>query len=91
MADFRKSLLLAAMTLAIGVGTASAQTPTCTATLGNPPQLRSEGQTELTGAIVLVCSDLPASSVNFDVTLNNGTVPITSRAEELTVTVTPAG
>src|SRR5277367_1107908 len=81
MADFRKSLLLAAMTLTFGVGMASAQSAgTCAATTGVPPSLRAEGEAELTGAIVLACQDLPAPvTVNFDITLNNGTVPITSR------------
>lgn len=81
MADFRKSLLLAAMTLTFGVGMASAQSEgTCAATTGVPPSLRAEGEAELTGVIVLACQALPADvTVNFDITLNNGTVPITSR------------
>ena len=88
MADFRKSLLLAAVALVGIVGTASAQTaPACAGTVGAPPSLRSEGQTELTGAIVLNCTNLTASTVNFDVTLNNGTVPITSPAGEAVVQV----
>jgi hypothetical protein len=92
MADFRKSLLLAAAALVVGVGTASAQTPgTCAGTTGAPPTLRSEGQTELTGSIVLSCSDVSTGSVNFDVTLNNGTVPITSRSGEALVSINNGG
>ncbi len=80
MADFRKSLVLAAAVLALGV-TASAQTYSCTGTTGAPPVLRSEGNTELTGSIVITCNNVPAGgvTVNLDLTLNNGTVPITSR------------
>jgi len=80
MADFRKSLLLAAMALAVGVGTASAQTAgTCAGTTGAPPDLRAEGTEELTGSIVLQCNAVQAGTVNFDVTINGGTIPITSR------------
>jgi len=81
MADFRKSLLLAAMALAVGVGTASAQQPTCssTGTAISPPTLRAEGQEELTGAIVLTCSNLPAESVNLAINLNGGFASISSR------------
>jgi hypothetical protein len=80
MADFRKGLVLAAAVLALGV-TASAQQYSCTGTTGAPPVLRSEGNTELTGSIVITCNNVPAGgvTVNFDLTLNNGTVPITSR------------
>jgi hypothetical protein len=86
MADFRKSLLLAAVAFVGIVGTASAQT--CAGTVGAPPELRSEGQTELTGAIVLNCTGLlTPTTVNLDVTLNNGTVPITSPAGEAVVQV----
>jgi hypothetical protein len=88
MADFRKSLLLAAAALVVSVGAASAQV--CTGTVGAPPDLRSEGQTELTGAIVLNCTGIVASTVNLDVTLNNGTVPITSPAGEAVVQVNGA-
>lgn len=90
MADFRKSLVLAAAVLALGV-TASAQSPqySCTGTTGAPPILRSEGDTELTGAIVITCANVPAgTTVNLDLTLNNGTVPITSRTTEAAVQVT---
>ncbi len=69
-------------------GTAGAQSSgTCAVTVGAPPTLRSEGQTELTGAIVLSCNEIPAGTVDFDVVLNNGTVPITSRASEASITV----
>jgi hypothetical protein len=92
MADFRRNMLLAAMALAIGVGSASAQSiqpGTCAATTGNPPTLRQEGVEELTGAFVIACNTIPSSTVNFDVTLNNGTLPITSRVGEPVVTVNP--
>jgi hypothetical protein len=92
MVDFRKSLLLAAMALAVGVGTASAQTPgTCAGTTGAPPTLRAEGTEELTGSIVLSCNDVAQGSVNFDVTLNGGTVGITSRNAGAEATVSVAG
>jgi hypothetical protein len=92
MADFRKSLLLAAAAIVVGVGTtgtafAQAAPGTCSGTVGAPPELRSEGQTELTGSIVLSCNAVLAGSVNLDITLNNGTVPITSRTDEAIVTV----
>jgi hypothetical protein len=68
------------MALAVGVGTASAQTPgTCAGTTGAPPDLRAEGLEELTGSIVLSCNAVPQGSVNFDIILNGGTVGITSR------------
>jgi hypothetical protein len=86
MVDFRKSFLLAAMALAIGAGTASAQN--CAATTGAPPTLRQEGVEELTGAFQLFCTGITATTtVNFDVTLNNATLPITSRVGEPMVTV----
>lgn len=83
MADFRKSLLLATAALALGVGTASAQTALCNATTGAPPSLRSEGQAELVGSIVLNCTNLQPTTVNFDVSLGSsttsiGSIPITS-------------
>jgi len=91
MADFRKSLVLAAAVLALGV-TASAQQYSCTGTTGAPPILRSEGDTELTGAIVISCANVPAgTTVNLDLTLNNGTVPITSRTTEAAVQVCNSG
>lgn len=86
MVDFRKSFLLAAMALAIGAGTASAQN--CAATVGAPPTLRQEGVEELTGAFQLQCTGIAAvTTVNFDITLNNATLPITSRVGEPMVTV----
>jgi hypothetical protein len=82
-----KNTLLLAVIAFIGLAvTASAQI--CYGIVGAPPDLRSEGQTELTGAIVLVCSGLTASTVvNLDVTFNGGTVPITSRVNEAMVSV----
>jgi hypothetical protein len=80
MVDFRKSVVLAAAVLALGV-TASAQTYSCTGTTGAPPTLRSEGATELVGAIVITCTGVPAATtINVDLQLNAGAVPITSRA-----------
>ena len=92
MVDFRKSFLLATMALAIGSGIASAQnTNTCAATTGAPPTLRHEGLTELTGAFVVSCTAVAPSTVNFDVTLNQATTPVTSRSGEATVTVNNGG
>ncbi len=95
MADFRKSLLLAAMALAVGVGTASAQAPTCIGTTGAVPTLRAEGQAELTGSIVLTCSNVTVGQlINFDVLLNGGQIPITSRetpTSEASLTVSYPG
>jgi len=89
MADFRKSLLLAAMALAVGVGTASAQTGTCSGTAGAPPILRSQGTTELTGLITLECTGLPAGTQSINITefLNS----VTSRVGEPFVVVSPTG
>jgi hypothetical protein len=92
MADFRKSLLLAAVAIVVGVGTASAQNAgTCSGNSGNDPLLRSEGQTELTGSISLVCNTVSTGFVNFDITLNNGTVPLTSRTNEAMAIVSYPG
>ena len=92
MADFRKSLLLAAVAVMVSVGTASAQNPgTCSGNAGNDPLLRTDGETELTGSISLVCNTVPTGTVNLDVTLNNATVPITSRTGEAIATVNNAG
>jgi hypothetical protein len=57
MADFRRiALVLAVLALCAGVaGAQSTTTMTCNATTV-PPQLRSEGITELTGDIVLTCT-----------------------------------
>jgi hypothetical protein len=86
MADSRRSLLLAAVALLVNAGISSAQS--CASTVGAPADLRSEGETELTGAILLSCSALSAATtVDLDVTMNNGTVPITSRAGEANVQV----
>ena len=88
MADFRKSLLLAAMSLAIGVGTASAQTGSCTGTTGAPPNLRSQGETELTGQIVINCTGIPtASNININYVLAATTL-ITSRPDEAYAIIT---
>ncbi len=96
MVNFRKSFLLAAMALAIGVGTASAQN--CAATTGNPPILRAGGLEELTGSFALQCTNIATpTTVNFDVTLgtsstsSNGTVIVTSRTGEPMVTVQQGG
>ena len=62
MADFRRSLTaLAVLALLVGVAsTASAQIApgafACTASAAVPPQLRSEGLTELVGDVVLNCT-----------------------------------
>jgi hypothetical protein len=82
MADFRKSLLLAAMALAVGVGTASAQTGSCTGTAGAPPILRSQGITELTGLITLTCTGLPTSSFQINITDFVNVTAVTSRVDE---------
>ncbi len=88
MVDFRKSLVLAAAALAMGI-TASAQTYSCTGTTGAPPLLRSEGATELVGAIVITCNNVPAGVlVNIDLQLNAGAVPITSRINPYDAAVT---
>jgi hypothetical protein len=82
MADFRKSLLLAAMALAVGVGTASAQSTECIGNTGVPPLLRSEGVTELTGLISFNC---PAIAVQNGGTANitvSVSAPITSQPTE---------
>jgi hypothetical protein len=90
MADFRKWILVL---VAIGMmaGIASAQTTglACTASAAVPPLLRSEGNTELSGDIILSCTvsgTVPATSTanfaifyNTNVTsriLDNTTVPL---------------
>jgi len=63
MVDFRR-WIIAAAALALFAGLASAQVPggngtgslACTASVAVPPQLRSEGLTELIGDIVLTCT-----------------------------------
>jgi hypothetical protein len=81
------------MALAVGVGTASAQSPSCNGTPAAVPTLRAEGQAELTGSIVLNCTNIAIGQlVNFDILLNGGQIPITSREtpiSEATLTVTP--
>jgi len=73
MVDFRRWILVAAV-LALFTGLASAQVQNgggigslaCTASVAVPPQLRSEGLTELIGDIVLTCTGgaaLPNGSV----------------------------
>jgi len=62
MVDFRRWIIVAAV-LALFAGLAGAQVPggtvgplSCTASVAVPPQLRTEGLTELIGDIVLTCS-----------------------------------
>ena len=58
MADFRKSIFVLAASLAVfgAATTASAQVNiVCNASVANPPLLRSEGLTELTGDVLLLC------------------------------------
>lgn len=85
MADFRRSLTaLAVLALLLGVAvTASAQQPAfqCNASAAVPPQLRSEGLTELTGDIVLNCTGgVP--------TLNTANIPQANITVFLNTTVT---
>jgi len=60
MADFRKWILALSVLALVFTGVASAQvnaTPlTCQAGTANPPQLRTEGYTELVGDIVITCT-----------------------------------
>ncbi|WP_180541077.1 hypothetical protein [Nevskia soli] len=89
MADFRKSLLLAAMALAVGVGTASAQTTECIGNNGVPPLLRAEGVTELTGLISFNCPGVVAGgTANITVSVS---APITSQPTEPYLTVASTG
>ncbi len=90
MADFRKSLLLAAMALAVGVGTASAQNNAqCFGNNGVPPLLRAEGVTELTGLISFNCpAVVPSGTANVTVSVS---APITSQPTEPYLTVTDDG
>ncbi len=83
MADFRKSIfVLSALAVAFGAATtASAQTAgyACQASVANPPLLRAEGLTELTGDVLLICSPTSAGSattVNVQIFLNTN---VTSR------------
>lgn len=86
MADFRRSLALVGLALALGVGTASAQNASCTGTTGAPPILRSQGIEELTGQIVLNCSNLTPTNINVNLLLAS---PVTSRAGEPFIIVAP--
>ena len=69
MADFRKWILALSVLALVFTGVASAQSGTlgsavsCTANSANPPQLRTEGYTELVGDIRLVCSGGSAPQV----------------------------
>ncbi|MGI8988633.1 MAG: hypothetical protein ACR2I2_03480 [Bryobacteraceae bacterium] len=80
MADFRRSIfVLSALAVAFGAATtASAQNFNCVASVANPPLLRAEGLTELTGDVVLGCSGGPTTpiQVNVQVFLNTN---VTSR------------
>jgi len=90
MVDFRRWIIVAAV-LALFAGLASAQVPNggatgqlaCTASVAVPPQLRTEGLTELIGDIVLTCTGgalLPNGSVvsTANITVSLGT-NVTSR------------
>jgi len=90
MVDFRRWIIAAAV-LTLFVGLASAQVPgnggsgslVCTASVAVPPQLRSEGLTELLGDIVLTCTGgtaLPNGSIipTANITVSLGTA-VTSR------------
>jgi len=90
MVDFRRWIIAAAV-LALFAGLASAQVPggggqgslACTASVAVPPQLRTEGLTELIGDIVLTCtggSPLPSGSTvpTANITVSLGT-NVTSR------------
>jgi len=90
MVDFRRWIIVAAV-LALFAGLAGAQVPNggqtgqlaCTASVAVPPQLRTEGLTELIGDIVLTCTGgavLPNGSVipTANITVSLGT-NVTSR------------
>jgi len=90
MVDFRR-WILAAVVLTLFAGLASAQIPNgggsgslvCSANVAVPPQLRTEGLTELIGDIVLTCtggSPLPTGSTipTANITVSLGTA-VTSR------------
>lgn len=81
MADFRRSIfVLAALIVVLGMATtASAQVNiVCQASVANPPLLRSEGLTELTGDVLLICGSGSPNSVvaNIQIFLNTN---VTSR------------
>lgn len=89
MADFRKSLLLAAVTLAVGAGTASAQNNQCFGNNGVPPLLRAEGVTELTGLISFNCpAVVVGGTANITVSVS---APITSQPTEPYLIVSAVG
>ena len=82
MVDFRKTLLLLAIIAMVGT-VASAQTFQCSAGLGVPTLVRSEGIAELMGDFVMECSGgvptalgAPVPKVNFRIWLN---VNVTSK------------
>jgi hypothetical protein len=90
MVDFRRWIIVAAV-LALFVGLAGAQVPggggigalACSASVAVPPQLRTEGLTELIGDIVLTCTggaQIPSGSVipTANITVSLGT-NVTSR------------
>jgi len=89
MVDFRRWIIVAAV-LALFAGLASAQVPggnvgslACSASVAVPPQLRTEGLTELIGDIVLTCTGgapLPSGSTvpTANITVSLGT-NVTSR------------
>jgi hypothetical protein len=103
MPEFRKSILaLAAVALTAGVASAQVgtvtgpggtQPPTCTTTNGAvTPTLRSEGYTEMTGDIVIVCQGgsppalgSPIPTANITIFLNTA---VTSRLLQTTTTAT---
>ncbi|MCP5113364.1 MAG: hypothetical protein GY953_21230, partial [bacterium] len=80
MVDFRKSILLLAILLAVGsVASAQIVNPAfqCTANAGVPPIVRAEGIAELVGDVVLNCTGgtptalaVPVPQVNFRIFLN---------------------
>jgi len=85
MADFRKWILaLAIIALFAGLAGAQSNNPfTCNSVGANPPQIRSEGFTELVGDILITCQGgpdpvlgAPVQTVNITVYMN---APVTSR------------
>ena len=76
---------------AITVAQARGQGSCNTATLA-PLFLRAEGQTELTGDVLIQCSGVTTGqSINLDLAVNAGAVPITSRTGEGLAVVSQAG
>jgi hypothetical protein len=88
MVSFRRSILaLAVLALFVGLATAQVGTPTgtppstggvfaCSAAVSVPPQLRSEGVTELIGDIVLSCTGGPTPAAGSLVQTANITVSL---------------